>query len=94
VLPNDIIDEPLWTRFGVSRLVKLPIAPRETGVTDRFDSRDSSNRGEKEDGIEELCVLARAEGELVADLSLIINDRSVSSLDMSRSLLTWLGTLI
>ena len=74
--------------------MKLPIAPRETGVTDRFDSRDSSNRGEKEDGIEELCVLARAEGELVADLSLIINDRSVSSLDMSRSLLTWLGTLI
>jgi hypothetical protein len=94
VLPNDIIDEPLWIRLGVSRLLKLPIAPRETGVTDRFDIRDSSNRGEKEDGIEELCVLARADGELVADLSLTINDRLASSFDMSRSLLTWLETLI
>lgn len=94
MLPNDIIDEPLWIRLGVSRLLKLPIAPRETGVTDRFDIRDSSNRGEKEDGIEELCVLARADGELVADLSLTINDRLASSFDMSRSLLTWLETLI
>jgi hypothetical protein len=63
----------------------LLIAPTDTGVPARCGSRDSSTRDDKGDNTEALCDLGSGEGELVADRSRTMDDRSFSSLNVSVS---------
>jgi len=57
VLPNDMIEEPLCTRFGGSSADKLPTAPTDKGGPVRLIARDSSKRGDEDKDVDETRTL-------------------------------------